>query len=87
MIIDSGGHGGTRLALIEFRFRDNSSKVLEIAVLKNTKNESGYGNFNDQYYVAYDSPGISRNCSSIKFKSSKSRFTFFNKRFIIGDYI
>lgn len=53
MIIDSGGHGGTRLALIEFRFRDNSSKVLEIAVLKNTKNESGYGNFNDQYYVAY----------------------------------
>lgn len=53
MIIDSGGHGGTRLALIEFRYRDNSSKVLQIAVLKNTKNESGYGSFNDQYYVSY----------------------------------
>ena len=57
IINDPNGHGGTRLALLEFRFRDNSSKILQIAVLKNTKTDAGYGNFSDQYYVSYGKAG------------------------------
>ena len=52
-------HGGVRLVLLDFTFRDNTQKTLQIATLKNNPipNSSGKPtydeDYNDSYYVSY----------------------------------
>ena len=54
--MQNNGTRRPRVGLVQFRFNDNTIKILQVAIWKNVPSGDSYGNFDENYYISYGTP-------------------------------